>query len=137
VLQVPTLHRAGELGPRLRHLGEDRLLLLRVALHRLHQVRDEIGAPLEPHLATSARPTSNERCNAFTGIPPYVSRFTNSAVRSRAARYAAGSGSPAPNLSVRPPVACATSAVRLSGGHPMVVPASRTSASGASGGVLP
>src|SRR5213596_1614342 len=50
LLQVATLHRPRELGPRLRYLGEHRLLLLGVAFHRLDQVGDEIGAPLQLHL---------------------------------------------------------------------------------------
>src|SRR6266511_22943 len=50
LLEAAALDRAGELGARLRHLGEDGLLLLRVALHRLHQVGDQIGAPLQLHL---------------------------------------------------------------------------------------
>src|SRR5207237_6812140 len=49
-LRVAALHRSGELGARFRHSREHRLLLLGVPLHRLHQVRSEIGAPLHLHL---------------------------------------------------------------------------------------
>src|SRR5205807_1158769 len=47
LLQVAALDRTGELGPGLRHFGEDRTLLLRIRLDRFDQVGDEIGAALQ------------------------------------------------------------------------------------------
>ena len=41
------LNRADEARARLRDLGEHRFLVLRIALHRVHEIRNQIGATLQ------------------------------------------------------------------------------------------
>src|SRR5205823_5310607 len=46
-LGIVRLHRAHESRARLRHLREHGLLVLRVSLHGVYEIRNQIGAPLQ------------------------------------------------------------------------------------------
>src|SRR2546425_9747495 len=79
LLQVAALDRPRELGPGLRHFGEDRTLLLRIRLDRFDQVGDEIGAALQldldlrrrdliPNLVETVKAYAKQERTVFTEV---------------------------------------------------------------------